>query len=63
MVRTALAARRPGEGRWGYVVAMTGVAVAVALLVLWALSLVGAAPGWWPDSFGFVISACWRWAY
>lgn len=37
---------------------MTGVAVAVALLVLWALSLVGAAPGWWPDSFGFVISAC-----
>lgn len=58
VVRTALAARRPGEGRWGYVVAMTGVAVAVALLVLWALSLVGAAPGWWPDSFGFVISAC-----
>lgn len=58
VVRTALATTRQGEGRWGYAVAMLGAAIAVALLVLWALSLVGMAPGWWPDSFGFVIAAC-----
>jgi POT family proton-dependent oligopeptide transporter len=58
VVRTALAARREGEGRWGYLVAMAGVVIAVALLVLWALSMLGLAPGWWPDDFGFVISAC-----
>ncbi len=57
VARTALRTRAPGEGRPGYVVAMLGMVLAVALLGLWALSLAGLAPSWWPD-FGFVISAC-----
>ncbi|MGQ4659467.1 POT-type proton-dependent oligopeptide transporter [Lysobacter sp. F6437] len=56
--RTALLARAPGQGRAGLVIAAIGVAVAVGLLLLWALSMRGMAPGWWPDDFGFVISAC-----
>ena len=57
VVKTALRTQRQGEGRPGYFAAMAGLALAVALLGLWALSLAGAAPAWWPD-FGFVISAC-----
>ena len=57
VVKTALRSRAPGQGRPGYWVAMAGVALAVALLGLWALSLLAAAPAWWPG-FGFVISAC-----
>ncbi len=57
VVGTALRARRPGEGRPGYVVAVLGLMLATALLGIWALSLAGAAPSWWPE-YGFVISAC-----
>ncbi|GAB3516706.1 oligopeptide:H+ symporter [Pseudoxanthomonas daejeonensis] len=57
VVKTALRAQAPGRGRPGHAVAMSGVVLAVALLGLWALSLGGLAPSWWPD-FGFVISAC-----
>ncbi len=57
VVKTALRTRRPGEARPGYLVAMAGVVLAGLLLALWALSLLGAGPAWWPD-FGFVISAC-----
>ncbi|AKC85471.1 oligopeptide:H+ symporter [Pseudoxanthomonas suwonensis] len=57
VVKTALRARAPGQGRPGYVVAVLGVALAVAMLLLWALSVAGLAPSWWPD-FGFVITAC-----
>ncbi|WP_374013862.1 MFS transporter [Pseudoxanthomonas koreensis] len=56
VVRTALRARHPGQGRPGHAVALAGVILAAALLGLWALSLAGLA-SWWPD-FGFVISAC-----
>jgi len=52
VVRSALTTQQPGQGNPGLMVAALGGAVAVALLLLWALS-----PSWWPD-FGFVISAC-----
>ena len=57
VVKTALRARVPGQGRPGYLVAALGAGLAMAMLGLWALSLAGAAPSWWPD-FGFVITAC-----
>ncbi|MGH8031838.1 MAG: MFS transporter, partial [Luteimonas sp.] len=53
VARSALLAQRAGEGRPGLWVAAAGAAVAVTLLALWALS-----PAWWPQAFGFVISAC-----
>lgn len=51
--RTALVAPAPGQGRPGLVVAATGVALAVLMLLCWAT---GAA--FWPADFGFVITAC-----
>jgi len=55
VARTALLA--PGQGRSGFMVAMGGFALAVGLLLGWALhATVGLS--WWPESFGFVISAC-----
>ena len=57
VVRTALAQRRAGEGNAGSLVAWGGIAAAVLMLVLWALSAVGVAVPW-PESFGFVITAC-----
>ena len=53
VVRTALTSASGGESRPGLVVAATACAVGVAILVLWAVS-----PEWWPEHFGFVISAC-----
>ncbi len=58
VVRTALRERREGQGNAGSMVAWTGIAVAVLMLVLWALKAMGMALPWWPDSFGFVITAC-----
>ncbi len=58
VVRTALRERRPGEGNSGTIIAWTGISVAVAMLVLWALKAVGLPLAAWPDSFGFVITAC-----
>ena len=58
VVKTALRAHEPGQGRTGYAVAMLGVVVAVMLLVLWALSLAGVVPAWWAEHFNFVKSAC-----
>ena len=57
VVRTALAQRRAGEGNSGSLVAWGGIAAAVLMLVLWALKAVGVGVPW-PDSFGFVITAC-----
>lgn len=57
VVKTALRTRAQGRGRPGLVVALSGIGLAVLLLLLWALSALGASPSWWPD-FGFVISAC-----
>jgi proton-dependent oligopeptide transporter, POT family len=53
VARTALTTQVAGRGRPGLVVAQLGVAIAVALLLCWAIS-----PSWWPEDFGFVISAC-----
>ena len=57
VVRTALAQRRAGEGNSGSLVAWGGIGAAVLMLVLWALKAVGVGVPW-PDSFGFVITAC-----
>jgi POT family proton-dependent oligopeptide transporter len=53
VARTALTTQVAGRGRPGLVVAQLGVAIAVSLLLCWAIS-----PSWWPEDFGFVISAC-----
>nr|MDQ3038841.1 MFS transporter [Pseudomonadota bacterium] len=58
VVRTALRERRPGEGNSGTIIAWTGISVAVAMLALWALKALGLPLAAWPDSFGFVITAC-----
>ena len=58
VVRTALRERRPGQGNAGTTIAWTGITVAVAMLALWALKAVGVPVAWWPESFGFVITAC-----
>ena len=53
VVRTALLAHRDGQGRPGFIIAMLGVALAVGTLLGWAVG-----PAWWPEHFGFVVSAC-----
>jgi POT family proton-dependent oligopeptide transporter len=53
VARTALLARAPGQGRPGLAVAGAGGAIAVALLLCWALR-----PAFWPQDAGFVITAC-----
>jgi POT family proton-dependent oligopeptide transporter len=53
VARTALLARAPGQSRPGLAVAGAGLAIAVLLLACWALR-----PGFWPEDFGFVITAC-----
>ncbi|MFC7302508.1 oligopeptide:H+ symporter [Cognatiluteimonas weifangensis] len=53
VARTALAAQAPGQGRAGRGVAVAGGGLAVAILLCWALK-----PGFWPEGFDFVISAC-----
>lgn len=58
VVRTALRERRPGQGNTGSAIAWTGISVAVAMLALWALKAVGVPVAFWPESFGFVITAC-----
>ncbi|MCA0394696.1 MAG: MFS transporter, partial [Proteobacteria bacterium] len=58
VVRTALRERRAGQGNAGAMIAWFGIAAAVLMLALWALKAVGLALPWWPDSFGFVITAC-----
>ncbi|MBC7991130.1 MAG: MFS transporter [Luteimonas sp.] len=50
---SALRARQAGQGRPGLVVASTGVALAVGMLLCWAIK-----PSWWPENFEFVITAC-----
>jgi proton-dependent oligopeptide transporter, POT family len=57
VARTALLTRKNGQGRPGLIVAAIGAAIAIGLLLGWAVhALVGLS--WWPESFGFVISAC-----
>lgn len=42
-----------GAGRPGYWVAAFGGALAIFMLMAWAIG-----PSWWPKDFGFVITAC-----
>ncbi len=59
VARTALTTQASGQGRNGTLVAGFGVALAVAILLLWALhSWFGVSLPFWPDDFHFVISAC-----
>ena len=53
VARTALTARVDGQGRAGLLVMQAGVVLAAAMLLCWALE-----PAFWPEDFGFVISAC-----
>jgi proton-dependent oligopeptide transporter, POT family len=53
VARTALTTQAPGQGRNGFLVAMFGAALAVGMLLCWAFK-----PGFWPEDFGFVITAC-----
>jgi len=53
VARTALTARAEGQGSAGLRMVQAGVMLAVAMLLCWALK-----PAFWPEDFGFVISAC-----
>jgi len=53
VARTALTTQAPGQGRSGFLVAVFGAALAVGMLLCWAFK-----PGFWPEDFGFVITAC-----
>jgi len=57
VVKTALNCAQSGQGRPGRTLALAGVALAAAMLLAWLLSSV-AGIGGWPESFGFVITAC-----
>src|SRR5688572_7865 len=52
VARTSLKTEN-GQGRPGYYVAMFGAALAVFMLLCWAIR-----PAFWPEDFGFVITAC-----
>ena len=53
VARTALTTRVHGKGLAGLRVVQFGAALAIAMLACWALK-----PAFWPDDFGFVITAC-----
>ena len=53
VARTALTTRVPGKALSGLRVAQAGAVLAVAMLACWAFS-----PAFWPEDFGFVITAC-----
>ncbi|MFB9067707.1 oligopeptide:H+ symporter [Pseudofulvimonas gallinarii] len=57
VVKTALRERRDGEGNLGSILAWSGIALAAAMLLSWALSVQGWA-GFWPQSLDFVITFC-----
>ena len=53
VARTALTTRVPGKALAGLRVAQAGAVLAIAMLACWAFS-----PAFWPEDFGFVITAC-----
>ncbi len=53
VARTALTTRIEGQGSAGLRVVQAGVVLAVAMLLCWAFK-----PDFWPEDFGFVITAC-----
>ena len=59
VARTALTTQVAGQGRSGLLVAGFGVALAVAMLLCWALhAWFGVSLPFWPEDFHFVITAC-----
>jgi len=59
VARTALTTQVAGQARAGLLVAGIGVALAVAMLLCWALhSWLGVSLPFWPEGFHFVITAC-----
>jgi proton-dependent oligopeptide transporter, POT family len=59
VARTALTTQVPGKGSTGLLVAGFGVALAVAMLLCWALhAWFGVSLPFWPEDFHFVITAC-----
>ncbi|QIL20454.1 oligopeptide:H+ symporter [Thermomonas sp. HDW16] len=59
VARTALTTQVAGQGRAGLLVAGFGVALAVAMLLCWALhAWFGVSLPFWPEDFHFVITAC-----
>lgn len=58
VVRTALFHDRGKEASPGMLIALAGLGIALLMLLLWALKVAGVSLPWWPDSFGFVITAC-----
>ena len=58
VAKTALLAHAPGQGRTGLMVAVAGAAIAAVLLALAVPMLFGVHPGFLPEDFGFVITAC-----
>ncbi|RYG14188.1 MAG: MFS transporter [Burkholderiales bacterium] len=53
VARTALTTRVQGKALAGLRVAQSGAVLAIAMLACWAFR-----PAFWPDDFGFVITAC-----
>ncbi|MEJ7745901.1 MAG: oligopeptide:H+ symporter [Luteimonas sp.] len=53
VARTALSTHAAGQGRPGFIMAVVGAVLAAAILLCWAIK-----PGFWPEDFTFVISAC-----
>jgi POT family proton-dependent oligopeptide transporter len=53
VARTALTTHAGGQGRPGFAVAVAGAALAAGMLLCWAIG-----PAFWPEDFGFVITAC-----
>ncbi len=58
VVKTALRQRAAGQGNTGSLIAWAGIIVSIFMLAFWALKAAGVNLHWWPDSFGFVITAC-----
>lgn len=58
VAKTALSRQLPGQGRPGWWVAMLGFAIAAALLLIALPLLFGAELSFWPEDFGFVVTAC-----
>ncbi len=56
--RTALTREVPGKGRPGLWVCMAGFFIAAVLLLIAIPMLFGVHPPFWPEDFGFVITAC-----
>ena len=57
VARTALTTHVPGVSRYGLAIAIFGVVLAIGMLLSWLLNLF-VTLAFWPEAFGFVITAC-----